>query len=200
MTDTTPSFKAGRCHVVFDNPARRNALGAASSMRSKQHWRLCRIDTGADITSSRAHLRGRSQSILDGSLSGDRFQTVTNQIAAPSIPTVAVLTGNVFAVALSSRSAVIFDWRGRDQLVPAAAIGLCYPVEGIDGSRAGWACAGACWWRLKPSALTSCWPCILSTCAPPDILQQAARSYAESLLTLAPMAVAHMLGLSAVGG
>ena len=29
-------------------------------------------------------------------LNGDRFQTVTNQIAALPIPTIAVLTGNVF--------------------------------------------------------------------------------------------------------
>ena len=34
--------------------------------------------------------------ILDGSLSGDRFQSVTNTIAALPIPSIAALSGNVF--------------------------------------------------------------------------------------------------------
>ena len=67
-------------------------------------------------------------------LDGDRFQSVTNQIAALPIPTIAVLTGNVFGG--GAELALSCDFRlAREGIVlriPAAAIGLCYPVEGIE--------------------------------------------------------------------
>ena len=90
----------GIATLSFDNPKRRNALGATE---------LAAIDAALDalepatrvllITSSddRIFCAGADLSqILEGVISGDRFQYVTNRIAALPIPTIAVLTGNVF--------------------------------------------------------------------------------------------------------
>ena len=97
----------GIATLSFDNPARRNALGATE---------LAAIDAALDalepatrvlvITSSddRIFCAGADLSqILEGVISGDRFQSVTNRIAALPIPTIAVLTGNVSAVGLNWR-------------------------------------------------------------------------------------------------
>ena len=128
----------GIATLSFDNPARRNALGATE---------LAAIDAALDalepatrvllITSSddRIFCAGADLSqILEGVISGDRFQSVTNRIAALPIPTIAVLTGNVFGG--GAELALSCDFRiGRTGMllrIPAAAIGLCYPVEGIE--------------------------------------------------------------------
>lgn len=203
MTDTISFIQEqGVATLCFDNPARRNALGAAeldaieAALASLSDATRVLIITSSD---ERIFCAGADLSqILDGSLSGDRFQTVTNQIAALSIPTVAVLTGNVFGG--GAELALSCDFRlareGISLRIPAAAIGLCYPVEGIERltRRLGPALAR----RVLVAAETFSADQLLAlhlvdAVHPADTLQQAARSYAESLLTLAPMAVANML-------
>ena len=139
MTDTISFIQEqGVATLCFDNPARRNALGAAeldaieAALASLSDATRVLIITSSD---ERIFCAGADlNQILDGSLSGDRFQTVTNQIAALSIPTVAVLTGNVFGG--GAELALSCDFRlareGISLRIPAAAIGLCYPVEGIE--------------------------------------------------------------------
>ena len=187
--------------MCFDNPARRNALGAAeldaieAALASLSDATRVLIITSSD---ERIFCAGADlNQILDGSLSGDRFQTVTNQIAALSIPTVAVLTGNVFGgVAELALSCDFRLAREGISLHPGSCDRLCYPVEGIERltRRLGPALAR----RVLVAAETFSADQLLAlhlvdAVHPADTLQQAARSYAESLLTLAPMAVAHML-------
>ena len=192
----------GIATLTFDNPARRNALGAAEL--DAMEAALGALSTEARaliITSSddRIFCAGADLSqILEGSLSGDRFQAVTNQIAALPVPTIAVLTGHVFgggaALALSC------DFRlAREEIIlriPAAAIGLCYPVEGIERltRRLGPSLAR----RVLVAAETFTAEQMLSlrlvdAVHPAAALREAALDYAASLLALAPMAVISML-------
>ncbi len=203
MTDTISfSEEQGIATLCFDNPSRRNALGAAEldaiegALASlSAHTRVLLITSSDDrIFCAGADLN----QILDGTLEGDRFQSVTNQIAALPIPTIAVLTGNVFGG--GAELALSCDFRlAREGIVlriPAAAIGLCYPIEGIERltRRLGPVLAR----RLLVAAETFSAEQMLSftmvnAVHSADALRAAAQEYAQSLLALAPMAVTSML-------
>jgi len=201
---STISFtqEQGVATLTFDNPARRNALGTVEL--DAIEGALGGLSAEARvlvITSSdeRIFCAGADLSqIREGTLSGDRFQSVTNQIAALPIPTVAVLTGNVFGG--GAELALSCDFRlAREGIVlriPAAAIGLCYPVEGIERltRRLGPSLAK----RVLVAAETFTAEQMLSlrmidAVHPSAALPNAAQNYAESLLALAPMAVTSML-------
>ena len=203
MSDTI-SFRQQRgiATLSFDNPERRNALGSVELEAIERA--LGALDDATRvllITSSddRVFCAGADlNQILDGSLDGDRFQSVTNQIAGLSVPTIAVLTGNVFGG--GAELALSCDFRlGREGIVmriPAAAIGLCYPVVGIERltSRLGLSLAR----RLLVAAETFSADDMLTLglvdrILPAAQLRAEAASYAESLLGLAPMAVTSML-------
>jgi len=200
----TISFRqqAGIATLSFDNPARRNALGgeeldaiegALETLDATTRVLLITSSddrifcAGADLTQ-----------ILDGSLNGDRFQSVTNQIAELSVPTIAVLTGNVFGG--GAELALSCDFRlGREGIamrIPAAAIGLCYPVQGIERltKRLGVPLAK----RLLVAAETFSTDDMLALrlvdrIVPAAQLREEAEAYARALLALAPMAVTSML-------
>ena len=201
---STISFteEQGVATLTFDNPARRNALGTAELDAIEGALGGLSAETRVlVITSSdeRIFCAGADLSqIREGTLSGDRFQSVTNQIAALPIPTVAVLTGNVFGG--GAELALSCDFRlAREGIVlriPAAAIGLCYPVEGIERltRRLGPSLAR----RVLVAAETFTAEQMLSlrmidAVHPSAALPDAAQEYAESLLALAPMAVTSML-------
>ena len=201
---STISFteEQGVATLMFDNPARRNALGTAELDAIEGALGGLSAETRVlVITSSdeRIFCAGADLSqIREGTLSGDRFQSVTNQIAALPIPTVAVLTGNVFGG--GAELALSCDFRlAREGIVlriPAAAIGLCYPVEGIERltRRLGPSLAR----RVLVAAETFTAEQMLSlrmidAVHPSAALPDAAQEYAESLLVLAPMAVTSRL-------
>ena len=200
----TISFRQqeGIATLSFDNPARRNALGgeeldaiegALETLDATTRVLLITSSddrifcAGADLTQ-----------ILDGSLNGNRFQSVTNQIAELSVPTIAVLTGNVFGG--GAELALSCDFRlGREGIamrIPAAAIGLCYPVQGIERltKRLGVPLAK----RLLVAAETFSTDDMLALrlvdrIVPAAQLREEAEAYARALLSLAPMAVTSML-------
>jgi enoyl-CoA hydratase/carnithine racemase len=200
----TISFRQqeGIATLSFDNPARRNALGgeeldaiegALETLDATTRVLLITSSddrifcAGADLTQ-----------ILDGSLNGDRFQSMTNQIAELSIPTIAVLTGNVFGG--GAELALSCDFRlGREGIamrIPAAAIGLCYPVQGIERltKRLGVPLAK----RLLVAAETFSADDMLTLrlvdrIVPAAQLREEAEAYARALIALAPMAVTSML-------
>lgn len=203
MPDTV-SFEQqdGIATLSFNNPARRNALGSEELDAIEKA--LGTLDAATRvllITSSddRIFCAGADLTqILDGSLNGDRFQSVTNQIAELSIPTIAVLTGNVFGG--GAELALSCDFRlGREGItmrIPAAAIGLCYPVQGIERltRRLGVSLAR----RLLVAAETFSADDMLALrlvdrIVPAAQLRSEADSYARALLALAPMAVTSML-------
>lgn len=192
----------GVATLTFDNPARRNALGTAELDAIEVALGGLSAETRVlMVTSSDEHIfcAGADLSqIREGTLSGDRFQSVTNQIAALPVPTIAVLTGNVFGG--GAELALSCDFRLARQgivlRIPAAAIGLCYPVEGIERltRRLGPSLAR----RVLVAAETFTAEQMLSlrmidAIHPSAALPNAAQDYAESLLALAPMAVTSML-------
>ena len=194
----------GVATLTFDNPARRNALGAAElDAIERALVSLSATTRVLLITSSddRIFCAGADlNQILEGVLDGDRFQSVTNKIAALPIPTVAVLTGNVFGG--GAELALSCDFRlAREDIIlriPAAAIGLCYPVEGIERltRRLGPAVAR----RVLVAAETFTAEQMLSLSMvdavhPAAALREAAKEHARSLLALAPMAVTSMLDI-----
>ena len=203
LTDTISFIqKQGVATLCFDNPARRNALGIlelgaieAALASLADETRVLMITSSDDrIFCAGADLN----QILDGSISGDCFQKLSNQIAALPIPTIAVLNGSVFGG--GAELALSCDFRlareGISLCIPAAAIGLCYPVEGIERitRRLGPQLAR----RVLVAAETFSAEQMLSLRLVDAVhsapaLHQEAWAYAESLLTLAPMAVRHML-------
>ena len=74
------------------------------------------------------------QQISSGELTGDQFQSVTNQIADLSIPTLWVANGNIFGGGVDLAMSCDFRLAADDSLmrVPASVIGLCYPVDAIE--------------------------------------------------------------------
>ena len=203
MTNTISfSEDQGIATLCLDNPSRRNALGAAELDAIDHALGSLSAETRVLVVTSsddRIFCAGADLSqILDGSLNGDRFQSVTNQIAALPIPTIAVLTGNVFGG--GAELALSCDFRlAREGIVlriPAAAIGLCYPVDGVERltRRLGAPLAR----RVLVAAETFTAEQMLSlkmvdAVHPEGALREAAGSYAQSLLALAPMAVTSML-------
>jgi enoyl-CoA hydratase/carnithine racemase len=192
----------GIATLSFDNPARRNALGSEELDAIEGALKTLDATTRVLlITSSddRIFCAGADLTqILDGSLNGDRFQSMTNQIAELSIPTIAVLTGNVFGG--GAELALSCDFRlGREGIamrIPAAAIGLCYPVQGIERltKRLGVPLAK----RLLVAAETFSADDMLALrlvdrIVPAAQLREDAEAYARALLALAPMAVTSML-------
>lgn len=200
----TVSFtqEQGIATLIFDNPTRRNALGTAELDAIEVALGTLSAEARVlVITSSdeRIFCAGADLSeIREGTLSGDRFQSVTNQIAALPVPTVAVLNGNVFGG--GAELALSCDYRlAREGIIlriPAAAIGLCYPVEGIERltrrlgpSLARRVLVAAETFTAEQMLSLRMIDAIHSAAALPD----AAQEFAESLLALAPMAVTNML-------
>jgi len=73
------------------------------------------------------------QQLGAGQLNNELFQVTADQLAGMDIPTVCALNGNVFGGGVEL--ALSCDFRigveGSRMRVPAAAIGLCYPLIGI---------------------------------------------------------------------
>lgn len=125
--------------LTLNQPDRHNALGteqlaaivcALEDLRADDKVRVLVI-TGAG---EKTFCAGAALNELGGSeLTENAFQGTTAQIAALPIPTICAVNGNVFGGGVEL--ALACDFRigieGARMQVPAAAIGLCYPLEGI---------------------------------------------------------------------
>ncbi len=202
MTDTVLFEQHdGVAQLCFNRGSRHNALG---------HVELRAISTALDnladdtrvllITSegSRTFCAGADLNELSsGLLTGDQFQEVTNQIAALPILTLCVVSGNVFGGGVEL--AMSCDFRiGADDImmrIPAAAIGLCYPIDGIEKlvTRLGPGVAKRLLLAAEEiNAQQMHQLGLLDWLASPSTLSTAARDRAEQLAALAPMAVRSM--------
>lgn len=141
MSDTILYEQAGHIGVLtLNNPARHNSLGQGELEAIQT--RLAAVRDDADVrvlvvtgAGEKTFCAGASLSELGaGKISGDFFQATTDQLADLPIPTIASLNGNVFGggveLALSCDFRVGIE--GSRMRVPAAAIGLCYPLRGIN--------------------------------------------------------------------
>ena len=140
MTDTILYSRAGHVgRLVLNNPKRHNSLGSEqlggiqsrlTQVAADEQVRVL-IITGAG---EKTFCAGASlQELNGGQISGEAFQKMTGQLADLAIPTICAMNGDVFGGGVEL--AVSCDFRigieGCRMRVPAAAIGLCYPLTGI---------------------------------------------------------------------
>lgn len=140
MTDTIQYSRKGHVgQLMLNVPERHNALGreqlqgisAVLSEVARDEQVRVLIVTGAG---EKTFCAGASlQELSAGEIGDDAFQKMTLQLAELPIPTICALNGNVFGGGVEL--AVSCDFRigieGSRMRVPAAAIGLCYPLEGM---------------------------------------------------------------------
>lgn len=126
--------------VLLNNPNKHNALGreqlegihAALEKAADAEGLRVLIVTGAG---DKTFCAGASLGELSGGDIGDEaFQKMASAVADFPLPTICALNGNVFGG--GAELALSCDFRigvtGSRMNVPAAAIGLCYPLSGIQ--------------------------------------------------------------------
>lgn len=141
MADTILFNRTGHvARLVFNNPEKHNSLGESELLAIQQYLSEVALDEQIRVlvvtgTGNKTFCAGASLHQLgSGKISGDCFQKTTDQLAALAIPTVCSLNGNVYGGGVEL--ALSCDFRigveGTMMRVPAASIGLCYPISGIN--------------------------------------------------------------------
>jgi enoyl-CoA hydratase/carnithine racemase len=130
--------EAGIATLRFNRPDRRNALGREELSGIQLALGALKPETRVLVitsTSGSTFCAGADlQQIRAGELDGDQFQQVTNELADLPIPTLCAINGNVFGGGCELAMSCDFRLASQDikMRVPASAIGLCYPIEGIE--------------------------------------------------------------------
>jgi enoyl-CoA hydratase/carnithine racemase len=141
MTDTIVCVREGYvARLVLNNPAKHNALGEAELFALQGHFLRIDGDENVRVVVITSHgdetfCAGAALNQLEeGKISPDLFQDTTNQLAQLRVPTICALNGNVFGggVELALSCDFRIALRGTRMRVPAAQIGLCYPLSGIN--------------------------------------------------------------------
>ena len=143
-TSTSPSgirldFDGPLARITLDRPEVHNALEASDIADFRAALDRCELQSGVrvlvltgrgDQTFSSGASLGQMQS---GALTGDVFETLTNRLAEVRLPTVCALNGSVYGG--GAEIALCCDFRigvkGSRLSVPAAALGVCYPLGGL---------------------------------------------------------------------
>jgi len=138
MTDAIRfEMKGDVAELCLCAPERRNAIGSQEISLVKSAidsipdtCRLFVIRSKGPVFCAGANLK----EITNGTMDGDDFQSMTNAIASLTMPSLAIVEGDV----IGGGAELLFscDFRlgvtGKDLKIPAASVGLCYPVEGIQ--------------------------------------------------------------------
>lgn len=141
MTDSVLFNRDGLVgRLTLNKPERHNALGLEQLQAMQQYLAEAARDDDLRVlvvtgNGEKTFCAGADLDELGaGGLEGDAFQAMTLQLAELAIPTVCALNGNAFGggveLALSCDFRIAVE--GCRMRVPAAAIGLCYPLEGIN--------------------------------------------------------------------
>lgn len=141
MTDTVLFTKSGHiARITLNHPQRHNSLGEAELSALQRRLDEVAADTDMRVlvvtgAGDKTFCAGAALNQLGaGKISGDLFQSTTDKLAALAIPTICALNGNVFGGGVEL--ALSCDFRigltGTRMRVPAAQIGLCYPLSGIN--------------------------------------------------------------------
>jgi enoyl-CoA hydratase/carnithine racemase len=141
MTDTIRFSRSGHvARLTLNHPERHNSLGREQldaingyidDIEADSELRVLVVSGEGDKT----FCAGASLAELGaGAMADDAFQVTTGRLAGLSIPTLCAMNGNVFGGGVEV--AVSCDFRfgveGMRMRVPAASLGLCYPVSGIE--------------------------------------------------------------------
>ncbi|MEZ5504114.1 MAG: enoyl-CoA hydratase-related protein [Halioglobus sp.] len=141
MTDTILYSRVGHiAQLVLNNPRRHNSLGREQLEAIQERLAQAAADEQVRVLivtgeGERTFCAGASlQELSDGDIADDAFQKMTGQLAEMQVPTICAMNGDVYGGGVEL--AVSCDFRigieGLRMRVPAAAIGLCYPVSGIN--------------------------------------------------------------------
>jgi enoyl-CoA hydratase/carnithine racemase len=197
------STREGVACLRLERPQQHNALGAedihgiGECLDSLAHDGTVRAllltGSGEETFCSGASLK----ELASGRMSGELFSTLTDRLAALPLPAVCALNGNAWGggAELALCCDVRIGVEGMRLRVPAARIGLCYPVEGLrryaetlglDTAR-----------RILVAAEEFDTATLLATrflhrAVPREALESTARSRATELAALAPLAVRTM--------
>ena len=141
MTDTVQYSREGHiCRITLNVPEKHNSLGQRELEALKYYLGHLADDSQARVlvvtgAGEKTFCAGASLEQLNaGEIHPDTFQNTTDQLASLEIPTICALNGNVFGggVELALSCDFRFGVEGSRLRVPAAAIGLCYPLSGIN--------------------------------------------------------------------
>ncbi|KZX55018.1 3-hydroxybutyryl-CoA dehydratase [Halioglobus sp. HI00S01] len=126
--------------LTLNKPEKHNSLGQQELEAIQHHLKEVASDRDVRVlvvtgAGEKTFCAGAALNELGaGKISGDHFQATTDMLAQLPIPTIASLNGNVFGGGVEL--ALSCDFRigveGSRMRVPAAAIGLCYPISGIN--------------------------------------------------------------------
>ncbi len=192
----------GIARLSFNRAERHNALGREELACIEQALKALDDDTRVLVITSesgRTFCAGADlEQINSGELTGDQFQSVTNQIAALTIPTICVINGNVFGGGVELAVSCDFRMGAEDIMmrVPAAAIGLCYPIDGIERMVARLGVVTTKRILVGAEELTAQEMKelgILNWLAPASNVLESAMDAARQIASLAPLAVQSML-------
>ena len=141
MSKTHPSLATDGpvARIVLDRPERHNALEAEDLARFRAHLALVEADEsirvlvvtgrGAETFCSGASL----DQIETREMSGQIFETLTEDLASARVPTICALNGSAYGG--GTEIALCCDFRigvvGSRMSVPAARLGICYPATGL---------------------------------------------------------------------
>lgn len=140
MTDTILYSRTGHVgRIVLNNPLRHNALGREQLEAIQKNLIHIAADKQVRVliltgAGERTFCAGASlQELSDGRIEDEAFQKMTEQLASMAIPTICALNGSVFGggVELAASCDFRIGVEGSRMRVPAAEIGLCYPLSGI---------------------------------------------------------------------
>ncbi len=140
MNETIVYQREGQVATLYLNkPERHNSLGKRELGQLMRHFQVIASDKrlrvlvitgiGDDTFCAGASITELQQ----GLISGADFQRTTDLLAGLNIPTLCALNGSVYGG--GAELALSCDFRlgvkGMVMRVPAAAIGICYPISGI---------------------------------------------------------------------
>ncbi|MDE3003023.1 MAG: enoyl-CoA hydratase/isomerase family protein [Gemmatimonadota bacterium] len=125
--------------ITLNRPERHNALGADDVARMVEIFDEIEADPAIRVllltgAGDRTFCSGASlDQMSSGQMSGAIFDTMTNRLAALRVPTVCALNGDVYGG--GAELALCCDFRiGVEAMrlsVPAARLGVCYPIGGL---------------------------------------------------------------------
>lgn len=141
MTDTI----LYRCNgavgsIILNNPSQHNALGR--QQLEVIHAHLIRAGADSEVRAlvvtgvgDKTFCAGASLNELSaGEMREETFQKITDRLAGLPIPTICAMNGSVFGggVELAASCDFRIGVAGSRLRVPAAELGLCYPLSGIS--------------------------------------------------------------------
>lgn len=125
--------------IVLDAPEQHNALEADDVAAFRSH--VDRVDADEVVrvlvvtgSGTKTFCAGASLAQLEsGDMTPELFETLTDRLAAARVPTICALNGSVYGG--GAEIALCCDFRigvtGTRLSVPAAQLGICYPVGGL---------------------------------------------------------------------